>query len=41
MLFKEIIAVYTEKHTKRINTKQKVADFKAAGTYSYHSDLNG
>jgi hypothetical protein len=26
MLFKEIIAVYSEKHTKPINTKYSVAD---------------
>jgi len=26
MLFKEIIAVYTENHTKPINTKYRVAD---------------
>jgi hypothetical protein len=39
MLFKEIIAVYSENHTKPTNAKRKVAE--ARGTYSYHSALKG
>jgi hypothetical protein len=35
-LFEEIIAVYTENHTKHINTK-----FNFTGTYSYHWVLKG
>jgi hypothetical protein len=38
MLFKEIIAVYSEKHIKQ-NTELLIV--KAAGTYSYHSALKG
>jgi hypothetical protein len=34
ILFKEIIAVYSENHAKPINTKYKLTD-------SYHSALNG
>jgi hypothetical protein len=37
MLFKEIISVYAENHTKHINTKRSITD----GTYSYRSALKG
>jgi hypothetical protein len=33
MLFKGIIVVYSENHTKTINTKYNVAVFKVAGAY--------
>jgi hypothetical protein len=33
MLFKEIIAVYSDNHTKPMNTKYTVTDFKIAGIY--------
>jgi hypothetical protein len=36
MLFKEIIAVYSDN-----NTKRKLLIVKAAGTYSYQSALKG
>jgi hypothetical protein len=37
MLFKEIIAAYSEKQTKPINTKYSVIEIVTiAGTYSYH-----
>jgi hypothetical protein len=40
MLFKEIIAVYSENHTKHINTlhgQDAVLQIaKVGGTYSYH-----
>jgi hypothetical protein len=35
-LFKEIIAVYSENHTKHIKFKMQLLIVKAAGTYSYH-----
>jgi hypothetical protein len=42
MLFKEIIAVYYDGHTKLKNTKCRVTDyFKAGGTYTYFWDLKG
>jgi hypothetical protein len=34
MLFKEIIAVYSENYTKRINTKYSVTDL--INTYNYN-----
>jgi hypothetical protein len=40
MLFKEIIAVYSENHAKPINTNELLS-VKAGGSYSYHSALNG
>jgi hypothetical protein len=40
MLFKEIITVYTENHTKPINTKYTV-NVKVGGTYSYRWEING
>jgi hypothetical protein len=40
MLFKELIAVYAANYTKPINTKCKLTA-KGAGTYSYHSALEG
>jgi hypothetical protein len=36
MLLKEIIPVYTEKHTRPITIKGTVTDVKAGGAYSYH-----
>jgi hypothetical protein len=43
MLFKEIIFVYSENHTKRINTvSDRIAEMLnalAAGIYSYDFDL--
>jgi hypothetical protein len=36
MLFKEMIAVYSENHTKPINTNTALQIVKVAGTYSYH-----
>jgi hypothetical protein len=41
MLFKEIIAVYSEKHTKPINTKCSITDCQSGGSYSYRSALKG
>jgi hypothetical protein len=41
MLFKEIIAVYSENHTKPINTKAALLTVKADGSYSYRSALKG
>jgi hypothetical protein len=41
MLFKEVITVYTDNHTKH---KYEIADLlivNAGGTYSYHWVLNG
>jgi hypothetical protein len=32
-MFKEIIAVYSDNHTKPMNTKYTVTDFKIAGIY--------
>jgi hypothetical protein len=40
MLFKEIIAVYSENHTKIWNTKYYIT-VKADGSYSYRSALKG
>jgi hypothetical protein len=43
-LFKEIIPVYTENHTKPINTLWKNAELliiKAGGAYSYHGAFKG
>jgi hypothetical protein len=41
MLFKKIIAVYAENHTKPINTlygqNAELLNDKTGGTYSYHS----
>jgi hypothetical protein len=41
MLFKEIITVYSENHTKPINTlcEQNEELVIAGGTYSYHGAL--
>jgi hypothetical protein len=39
MLFKEIIAVYSENHAKPINTK--CSTVRADGSYSYRSALRG
>jgi hypothetical protein len=36
MVFKEIITVCSENHTKLINTKYSVQIINIAGTYSYH-----
>jgi hypothetical protein len=41
MLFKEVIAVWSEKQTKPTNIKCNVTDFKADGMYSYHWTING
>jgi hypothetical protein len=45
MLFKEIIAVYWENHTKPINAlcghNAELLIVKAGGTYSYHWAVNG
>jgi hypothetical protein len=42
MLFKEVIAVYSENYTRPINTKYRVTDFfKAAGTNTNHLTLKG
>jgi hypothetical protein len=40
-MLKEIIAVYSENHTKPINTKCSITDWKADGSYSYSSALKG
>jgi hypothetical protein len=40
MLFKEIIAVYTENNTMPIQNARLLTG-KAGGTYSHHSALNG
>jgi uracil DNA glycosylase len=44
-LFKEIIAVYSENHTKHINTtwgqNAELLNVKSGGTYSYHCALKG
>jgi hypothetical protein len=39
MLFKEMIDVYNENHTRPINTKYRYTTVKAVGKYSYHSAL--
>jgi hypothetical protein len=36
MLFEETVAVYSENHTKPINTKNQLPIVKAGGKYSYH-----
>jgi hypothetical protein len=41
MLFKEVIAVYSDNHDKLINTKYSVTYFKAGETYIYHWSLEG
>jgi hypothetical protein len=45
MLFKEIIAVYYENHTKLISTlcgqNAELVNVKACGTYNYQWVLNG
>jgi hypothetical protein len=45
MLFTEIIAVYSENHTKHINTpcgqNAVLYIIEASGTYSYHWALEG
>jgi hypothetical protein len=45
MLFKEIIAVYNENHTKPINAfyeqNAELLNVKAGGAYSYRSALKG
>jgi hypothetical protein len=41
MLFKEIIAVHSENHTKPINTKCNIMNVKADGSYNYRSALKG
>jgi hypothetical protein len=42
MLFKEIIAVYSENHAKPINSKNAaLVTAKANGSYSYRSGLKG
>jgi hypothetical protein len=41
ILFKEIVAVYIENHTKHINTKCNLLFVKAGGTYSYHWAIKG
>jgi hypothetical protein len=41
MVFKEIIAVYSENHTKPINTNEESLIVKAGGTYSHHWALEG
>jgi hypothetical protein len=45
ILFKEMLAVYSENHMKPINTlcghNTELLIVKVAGTYSYHWVLNG
>jgi hypothetical protein len=45
MLFREVIAVYSEKHTKHINTlcvqNAESVTVKEGGTYFYHRILKG
>jgi hypothetical protein len=45
MLFKEIIFVYPQNHTKPINTvcgqNVELMIIETGGTYSYHLSLNG
>jgi hypothetical protein len=41
MLFKEIIAVNAENHTKHKVQNANLLRFKTAGTYYYHSALKG
>jgi hypothetical protein len=41
MLFKEIIPVYTQNHTKPISQNAELLIVKVDDTYSYHWALNG
>jgi hypothetical protein len=41
MLFKEIIRVYSENYVEPTYKNTELLFVKAAGTYSYHSVLNG
>jgi hypothetical protein len=41
MLFKEVIAVYSENHTKPINTNVALLTVRVDGSYSYRSVLKG
>jgi hypothetical protein len=42
MLFKEIIAVYIENHTKSVSLQnEELLIVEAGGTYSYHWALKG
>jgi hypothetical protein len=41
MLFKEIIAVYSDIHAKHINKNAELSIVEAGGTYSYHWALKG
>jgi hypothetical protein len=44
MLFKEIISVHPQNHTKPINTlceQNELLNVKAGGIYSYYWDLKG
>jgi hypothetical protein len=41
MLFKDIIAVYTENHKRPINKNSHEIIVEAGGTYSYHGKLKG
>jgi hypothetical protein len=36
MVFKEVIALYKEKHKKSVNTKAELLIIKTGGTYTYH-----
>jgi hypothetical protein len=40
-LFKEIIDVYSENHTKPLHTNAALLTVKADGSYSYDSALKG
>jgi hypothetical protein len=41
MLFKEMIAVYSENHVRPINTNTVLQVVKIAGTYNYQYALKG
>jgi hypothetical protein len=41
MMFKEIIAVYSENHAKPTHTNAALLTVKADGSYSYRSALKG
>jgi hypothetical protein len=41
MLFKKIIADYSENHARPINKNIELPIFKVAGTYSNHLNLKG
>jgi hypothetical protein len=41
MLFKEVIAAYSENHTEAINTNAALLNAKADGSYSYCLALKG